>query len=118
MGYRLEITNKEKTIEFYGTKHYGYSFAVAEDGAEEYESVRYLIELGKIEYDDVFRYGFDVEIELTADEFEHFIKLYSKEWEDLRSGYVDWQNRKTLLELEEIQELLKDKGNKILSWWG
>lgn len=116
MGYRLDITNKEETINYYGTKHYGYSFQMAEDGAEEFESIRYLIELGKIDPYECFFYCSDIEIELTADEFEHFIKLYSKEWEDICSFYADWAGGKTLLDNEDIQKLLKDKGNKILSW--
>lgn len=117
MGYLLYVISKEnENLNFYGTKHYGYTFELVEDGIEEFESVKYLVELGKLELYDFFNYSSDIEIELTADEFKHFIELYSKEREDLFGGYADWSGAKTLLDNPEIKELLKDKSNKILRW--
>lgn len=106
MGYRLGITNEDETIQFYGTKHYGYSFEIAKFGAERYPSVKYLIDLGKLDENAIFDYGFDNTLVLTAEEFEKFIKLYDLEY-----------HRGNLLLLDEnIKALLKDKGNKKLDW--
>ena len=108
MGYRLGITNKDKTIDYYGTKHYGYTFEIAEKGAKHYPSVKYLIDLGKLEPNTIFDYCLSPQITLTADEFEKFIKLYAKEIKILK--HFDF------LLIEEIQALLKDKSDKILDW--
>ena len=106
MGYRLNVTNEDKTIDFYNTKHYGYSFTNAKDGGLAYPSYCYLLELGKITGDEVFDYGLDLEITLTADQFKEFIGRYAYE--------IEWPS---LLETHDIALLLKDKGNKTLSWW-
>ena len=107
MGYRLSIENESKTIEFYGTKHYGYSFVFKSDGMK-YPSYRYLIKLKKITGGECWDYGCSPEIILTAEQFEHFIKLYSKELEEI-DGYL-------LISEKEIAELLKSNERKIISW--
>lgn len=103
MGYRLNVENESKTISYYGTKHYGYSF-VDEQGGMEYPSYRYLLKLRKIDGDELWDYGFTNEIVLTAKQFERFIKLYSKELE------------RSLLGEKEIAELLESDERKIIYW--
>lgn len=109
MGYRLDVRN-ESDIEcknsYYGTKHYGYSFCFHDEGME-YESYRYLFKLGKVTEDVTFICS-SPEIILTADEFEHFIKLYAKEFMDM-CGY-------NILEEPIMVDLINSKERKIISW--
>ena len=105
MGYRLDVYNESKTINYYGTKHYGYSFTTMEDGIE-YPSYRYLLKLKKITGEEYWDYGCSPKIILTAKQFEHFIKLYAKELEQGR----------LLLTEPKIIELLKSDERKIISW--
>ena len=117
MGYRIDIYNENKTINYYGTKHYGYSGDTSEE-LKEFPSFRYLIKIGKFKEDEfyVFDYGCHNEIILTAKQFEHFIKLYSKEWDNIKTTYKDWQDERTLLNEPKIVELLNDKTRKYISW--
>ena len=114
MGYRLDVYNESKTINYYGTKHYGYSFTTMEDGIE-YPSYRYLLRLKKITGEEYFDDGYCPKIFLTAKQFEHFIKLYAKEWEQIKGRYPDWKGRLLLTE-PKIIELLKSDERKIISW--
>lgn len=117
MGYRIDIYNEDKTINFYGTKHYGYSGDTS-DELKEFPSFQYLIKIGKFKKDKwyVFDYGCENNIVLTAKQFEHFIKLYSKEWDEIRTMYVDWQDGRTLLDQPDIIKLLNDKTKKYIRW--
>ena len=109
MGYRLFIQSEDKTLNFYGTKFYGYLFEFAEEG-KEYPSVRYLFELGKLEDDDLFDYGTGIEFTLTAEQFREFITLYAED--NLKYGLF----RRDILQDKEIRALLADDRDKILSW--
>ena len=115
MGYRLSVENESRTIDFYGTKHYGYSFVDKQEGME-YPSYRYLLRLKKITGEEYWGYGCSPEIILTAKQFEHFIRLYSKEWEEKQGCYADWEGR-TLLSEKEMIELLNSNERKIVSWY-
>lgn len=116
MGYRLDITNKDKTIEYYGTKHYGYTF-VDISGGLKYPSFKFLYAIGK--FDDepdtwLWDYGFDNYITLTAEEFETFIKLYAKEFDEIMER--KYNEHYNLLEHEDIKALLEDTDDKELHW--
>ena len=118
MGYRIDITNKDKTIKYYGTKHYGYTFVDIEDGLK-YPSFKFLYELGKFDEEPdtwLWTYGFNNYITLTAKEFKKFIKLYAKENDEImeRRGYIEHDR---LLDDEKIKALLKDKGDKEIQWF-
>jgi hypothetical protein len=110
MGYRIDITSKNNPkLNYYGTKYYGYKFdMICELEKNEIPSVTYLLELGKFDEDTTFFDCDENEIELTADEFKHFIELYSKEWEKI--------GKTSLIELPSIKALIEDTGNKIIKW--
>ena len=110
MGYRLFVESEDKTLNFYGTKFYGYLFNYAEDG-KIYPSVRYLFELGKLEDDDFFDYGTGIEFTLTAEQFREFITLYAID--NLKHGLF----KRDIFQDEEIRALYDDEGDKILSWF-
>lgn len=141
MGLRLDVYSKDRKINFYGTKHYGYNFVFADqEKAKCFPSFNYLMELGKIDIEDLWDYGCSPTIELTAEEFEHFITLYSKEVEMSDEEYeqrkreilqkfkhksadkfialtfLEDAKKFKLLEQKEIVELLAYKGNKIIEW--
>ena len=103
MGYRLFVESEDKTLNFYGTKFYGYNFEYASEGRK-YASIRYLYELGKISDRTVFDYQYDIEFTLTAEQFAKFIVLYADEYGE------------DLLQNKEIRALLADDRDKILSW--
>lgn len=116
MGYRIDITNEDGTIWYYGTKHYGYSFFWLDEGLK-YPSVKYLYDLGKVGREKriiCWDYGCDNNITLTAKEFKKFIKLYAKEIDDMQMKAT--HTHYYLLEDKDIKALLKDKGDKKIEW--
>lgn len=118
MGYRIDIT-AENGLNYYGTKHYGYSFEFGYRHDKEclnYPSYRYLKYLKKVDGYECWNYGFYGKIDLTARQFNHFIKLYAKEWDEIKGIYRDWGER-SLLNEPEIQDLMKDKGMKHIEWF-
>lgn len=112
MGIRLYVTNKSKTLEYYGTKHYSYNGTLFGDDALEagLKSAEYLYKLGKIDRETYFGDCNDTQIELTADEFRTFIGLYSDETGT--QGNPGWR----LIDHPQIKELMEDSENKILCW--
>ena len=107
MGYRIDITSSATGLNFYGTKHYGYSFAAGYEWDSEclkYPSYRYLKYLNKINGYEIWDYCCENNIRLTAKQFNHFIKLYAKEYNE------------ELLNNEIIKDLMKDKSDKLLRW--
>ena len=119
MGYRIDIT-AENGLNFYGTKHYGYSFEYGYKYDKEclkYPSYRYLKYLKKVDGDDCWNYGCYNPIDLTAKQFRHFIKLYAKEWAEIQTQYGDWPESRSLLNEPDIKALMADKGNKHLEWF-
>ena len=107
MGYRLDIRNDKNTIEFYGTKHYGYNFEYGykcDKQCLEYPSYCFLKSIDRVSGWEHWDYGSNIHIILTAEQFKTFITLYSLECYG------------NILEEKEIKELLEDKGNKLLTW--
>lgn len=115
MGYRLCCECGD--VSYYGTKHYGYTFGYADDGAKEFASVRYLVSIGKISEDDFWDYGMDNEFVLTAKQFDTWIRLYAEEWRKLQNAYSDWPPIRKLLEEPDMKKLLLSDGDKKISWF-
>lgn len=108
MGYRIIIEDKDNNF-FYGTKLYGYV------DHEKCLSYKYLVKIEKFTGEEFFFDCIDNEITLSADQFNKFIHLYSKEWEKEKRRYGDWDNR-TLLQEPEIIKLLSNNNDKRISW--
>lgn len=108
MGYRMEIKDGAGNY-FYGTKLYGYV------EHEELESYQYLVELGKFDGWEFFIDGNHYPILLNAQQFDRFIHLYAKEYDEEQSTYPDWDGR-TLLEDPKIVELLSTPNDKHIEW--
>ena len=107
MGYRLDayLANDESKWACFG-KFYGY----VDDW--KLSSYRYLVEIGKIAEKTIFGYGHYPKIVLSAEEFEKFVFLYLDDWEKVYKetfllSYRCWKR---------IDDLMKDKGNKVLDW--
>lgn len=109
MGYRLCIDDNIQKIDYYGTKLYGYFGAFAFE-MDFMSSVKYLLSINKIEDNSYFDYGSNIEVELTAEEFNTFIKLYSEDYQKYTGTNYCMVND------SEIKELMKTPNNKILSW--
>ena len=75
MGYRLDITDGEKSV--YGSKLYGY---LSDEEFDTLESVYYLVKIGKIKRAERFyynrQYTCPAPITLNANQFRVFIMLY------------------------------------------
>jgi hypothetical protein len=110
VGYRLNIETVNKEELFYATKLYGY---VDESVLK---SHKWLLENGKIDGDEYFSYGLDLEIELDKKEFETFITLY----DDDLAAFNPYQNifpyvKGRILKDEGIIKALKED-KVIISW--
>lgn len=104
MGYRTNIN--DGITDYYNAKHYGYS-AIDE---HELPSYKYLVEIGVFDGTEIFWYGCDNEIELTPEQFRHFITLYSEEYAKSRHGY-------NMMEDPEIIALYESENNKLIQWF-
>lgn len=102
MGYRLNVSSKTNSDKsYYGTKLYGY---VDEKNLQSY---KWLERHGKLTGDEVWDYGCENTIVLTAEEYQEFIKLYAR---DYCEKFV-YPN--IMQELKEVA----DDGDVELSWW-
>lgn len=106
MGYCLWIGDaKSPELHFYGTKLFGY---VKEHKA--LLSFQYLKSLGKLDDHDIFTYGFNNRLTLTAEEARKFMELYT-------SDYTIVYKKLELLSDDDLKKLLETENDKIVEWW-
>lgn len=106
MGYRLNVKDLNDTsLEFYGTKLYGYYKET------ELESYKYLKSLGKVTEETMWDYCFENKIILTCEEFNIFIKLYAADFK--KEAHI---NLKDYLDYDILKKIKKTKAKKELTW--
>lgn len=111
MGYRLWIEDKDdERLGFYGTKLYGY---VRDE--RKLRSYEYLVRIGKFDGNETFTYGYDNEIELTAEEFKKFAEAYDEDYYDANDKDKDCP-RGWFVGNPDIAKLMASDADKIVSW--
>lgn len=109
MGFRMDVIDAEHPeLKYSETKLFGYF------EGKGLRSYQYLLSKGKIEGDEIFDYGLDLEIELTAEEFREFIDLYNADYMDAWHNAPGWNI--TEGDYEQIDALKSTKSKKIISW--
>lgn len=120
MGTRLNVRYPDNDrIVYDGTKMYGY---ISEDIFKNLSSFKYLKdELGLFTDEEAEEFilivtvanGSDDEYELSAEEFDKFIRLYNADYQTHHPSYIIPHD---LLQEHEIQELLRSPKSKVISW--
>ena len=116
MGYRLYCrdADNENSEVCYG-KLYGY----IEPDADELESVKYLVSIGKVEQEDAILFDYDwfFATKLSAEEYRKFIDLYEAEYAK-HSGEMWFRKGKyEKYPRNEKQEALYQRDTeKIIEW--
>lgn len=105
MGYRLNVSDPEKHLKFYGTKLYGYT------DKRKLESYKYLESIGKVDDLTTFSGGIDNKMVLTPEQFREFIRLYKTDF----SNYAGFEMSE-IHEYNAIEEMLATENDKIVSW--
>ena len=77
------------------------------------ESLKYLAQIGKIDKNVYFGYGFCPEIELAHEEFVKFITLYA---EDFKKFWGENEEFNFFEEIPNIKHCLDYKDSVIISW--
>lgn len=120
MGTRLNVRYPDSyRMAYDGTKMYGY---ISEDIFKNLSSFKYLKdELGIFSDEEAERFilivtvanGSDDEYELSAEQFDRFIRLYNDDYQIHHSENVIPHD---MLQEHEIQELLRSPKSKVISW--
>jgi hypothetical protein len=106
MGYGMEIQECAPAV--YGGKLFGYG------DARKMKSFRFLVDLRKLSEEDEFCFDArgQMPIQLNAEQFRIFVKLYDEDRKDL------WGNEliSTLQEIPEVMEMMNSSRDKLLHW--